>query len=258
MRRAQSAERTRRSAQAEAELDSASAECESRSMALTGPYIPAKDADFSAWLLNFSTLISASPGTYGLTSGDAGVIADANDAYQDAYALAVDPGTRTPASVAAKDAARADAEATVRPYAMQIRGNLGVSDQDKVALGIHIPDLTPTPVPPPETAPALVLVYATPLQHQLQFRDSLFPELKRKPVGVTALQLWYVVGDVAAVDPAQATAMESVTKTPFTLSFDGPDRGKTVTYFGRWQTRSGPAGVSQVGPWSEPLAVIVI
>ena len=44
------------------------------------PYIPARNANLIAWAANFSTLITASPGTYGLLAGDATAIAAQNTA----------------------------------------------------------------------------------------------------------------------------------------------------------------------------------
>ena len=77
------------------------------------PYIPAKDALFAAWLLNFSTLLTASPVTYGLTAPDAVTVAGVNGTFQAAYATATNPATRTSGAVAATDVARLDAEAIV-------------------------------------------------------------------------------------------------------------------------------------------------
>lgn len=225
---------------------------------MAAPYIPAKDSLFDNWLANFATLITASPSTYGLVAGDALVIQGAYDDWSAAYTLATDPSTRTKPTVAAKDAQRATSSAIARPYAINVRNNAGVSNEDKLDLGLTIPDLTPTPVPPPVTSPSLSLVNAISLQHQLNFRDSAFPLLKRKPVGATSLQLWRAVGVVAATDPAQASFYNNVTKTPFVVGFDSGDRGKHCTYFGRWATRSGPGGIAQFGPWSDALDVIVI
>jgi hypothetical protein len=46
----------------------------------------------------------------------------------------------------------------VRPYAIRVRNNLGVSNADKTALGLTVVDLTRTPVPPPVTSPLLNVV----------------------------------------------------------------------------------------------------
>lgn len=221
-------------------------------------YMPNRDADLSAWMLNFATLIAVDPTDYGLVAGDATAITAAQAAFTAALATATDPSTRTAATIAAKDAARAAAETTLRAYAQRIKANPAVTNEQRVDLGLTVDAFPPTPVPPPATAPALLLVNATPLAARLNFRDSATPLLKRKPAGVIGLELFRSIGTVAAVDPTQADYIATITKTPFSVSYDAGDVGKVATYFGRWVTRSGPAGVAQTGPWSAPLVVSVI
>jgi hypothetical protein len=222
------------------------------------PYIPARDADFSAWLLNFSTLLTATPAAFGLVAGDAVIVAAQNTAFQAAYLLATDPGTRTSPTVAAKDAARVTAEGVVRPYAVGISRNAAVTPENKTAIGVNLPNTAPVPVPPPLTFPQLGFRSAEPLTHVLQYQDSGLGTGKRKPFGAIACELWRSVGTVAATDPAQARFYGLFTKSPLRSSFEAPEVGKVCTYFARWTTRSGPAGAAQPGPWSAPLTIAVI
>lgn len=221
-------------------------------------YIPAKDADFALWLQNFATLIAAAPATFGLTAGDAAIITPVNTAFQASYLAATDPATRTSVTVATKTSDRAAAEATVRPYAVQISRNPAVTDGDKVAVGVSLPPLPPTPIPPPATNPALALIAATDLQHQLSIRDVTTPTSKKKPYGVIGAEVWVAVGEVPAVDPMAGNLKATTTKTPARFGFQPEQRGKTATYFARWVTRSGPDGVAQPGPWSAPLAIVIV
>ena len=98
------------------------------------PYIPPKDADLAAWLANFSSLLTASPTTYGQSSAVAVAVAAANSAYQAAYTLVTSPSTKTANTVAAKNTAKtfdsrgrpsdcaADFSCRGRPYERQDRG----------------------------------------------------------------------------------------------------------------------------------------
>lgn len=224
---------------------------------MASPYIPNRDADFAAWLLNFATLIAAAPAAYGLLVGDATAISAQNTAFQAAYTAAIDPGTRTPATVAAKDAARANAQAVVRPYAQRIRNNSAVDVALKVGLGLTIPSTTPTPIPAPVVAPALSLQSAIVGQMRLAYKDPTAAG-KAKPYGVVGVEMARAIGTVPAVDPAQASVWGTATKSPFEMSFLAGDAGKVVTLFGRFVTRSGPGGIAQVGPWSAPLVLTVI
>lgn len=221
-------------------------------------YIPTSDAGFDSWLVNFATLLTADPSAVGETAGTAAVVQAASDAWEAAYAAATDPSTRTTPTVAAKNNARASATATVRPVAIRIRDNSAVTDAQRADYGLTIVKTVPTPIPAPTSFPILGLRKATPLQHTLQYSDSEDPDGKAKPFGVIGLELWRAVGEVAAVDPAQATYYGTVTKSPYRSNFISENRGKICTYFGRWVTRSGTGGVAQTGPWSAPLDVTVI
>lgn len=220
-------------------------------------YVPTKDQDFAAWLLNLATLITATPATYGLTAPDAVVISNVQTTFAAALTAATDPATRTKGTVALKDVARATAEATVRPYAVQISANSSVTDQDKADVGVTIRKTIPTPIPAPTDAPALSLVKAIPLQTTVQ---AVVPGAigKAKPFGSIGLEVHVSIGTVAATDPAQCRYVGTYAKIPFRLNFDAADQGKVATMFARYVTRSGPAGVAQRGPWSSPLTTFVI
>jgi hypothetical protein len=220
-------------------------------------YIPPRDADFDNWIVNFDSLITASPADYGLTAPDAVIIAGVTTTWSNAYALAIDPGTRTAPTVAAKDTARASAEATVRPFAINVRNNASVTDLDKVALGLTIPSLTPTPIPAPIVAPSIALLAATVLSMRMTHKQPGAAG-KEKPFGAIGVELHISVGLVPAVDPQQAAYWNTVTKSPFIVPFSAADQGKVATFFGRYVTRSGPGGLAQKGPWSAPLALNVI
>ena len=221
-------------------------------------YIPAPDALFATWSTNFSTLLTANPTSYGLVAGDAVAVAAADALFQAAYALAIAPGTRTSGTIADKDTERVNTEAIVRPLAVRIIQNPSVSAMLKTDIGVTVPSVVPTPVPAPTTAPVLILVSAGPLIHTLQYRDSATPLVKAKPFGVVSLELSAQLGTSAGIDPDAATFLNGYNKTPFQVSWNAPDRGKHATYWGRWMTRSGPAGVPQRGPWSTSLDVIII
>lgn len=221
-------------------------------------YMPARNAEFALWLANFAALVAAAPLSYGLTVPDAVAITTQDTAYQAAYLLSTNPATRTAATVATTQGARFAAEAVVRPYAMRINANQTVTDAQRSDLGITIRTVTPTPVPPPLTSPALMLVAATPGIHTIQVRDSLTPTSKAKPENVAALELWVAVGVAPAVDPSAGAFRQLTTKTPFQVAFEAPDKGKIATYFGRWVNRSGTAGIAARGPWSAPISSHII
>jgi hypothetical protein len=216
-------------------------------------YIPSRDAELGQWAANFSTLMSASPGMYGLLAGDAATIATYVGAFTSALAVVNNPATKTRATVAGKDGARAAMLDIVRGYAMQVRNNQGVSNADKLALGLTLPDRTPTVVPAPVTVPLLNVLAATPGEHTLRYSDAAAPDRRGKPAGSVALQLFAAVGVSNVQDPAEARFYAVVTRQPYAVRYPRSENGRVATYFARWQNRKG-----DVGPWSNPISFTVV
>src|SRR3954467_6589768 len=98
-------------------------------------YIPQTDSGLDVWASNFSTLLTAAPTTYGLTSGNATTVASVYTTWHAAYLAAADKPSRTPIKVQAKNTAKTNLLAIVRPFAQQIRANASVTDENKVAIG---------------------------------------------------------------------------------------------------------------------------
>lgn len=209
-------------------------------------YIPPKQAQFQTWFQNFSSLITTSPGTYGLTAGDATAIAAQYTAWNAAYVAATSPATRTPDTVQAKNVAYVNAVAVIRPYAQTIANNAAVTAANKIALGLNPRTTSPRPITAPTTFPNLTIQQAGPLTHVLRYRDSAAaPSVKAKPFGATACQIFCSASATAITDPTLLTFRGPFTKSPLTVAFASGDTGKQAYYAARWVTRTG-----LVGPWS--------
>lgn len=225
---------------------------------MAGSYVPADDAGFDAWAVNFSTLLTADPTAYGEDAASALAVQNEVDIWVPAYAAAIDPSTRTPATVAAKDAARVAVEDAARPVAQRINANGAVSNQQRADLGLTIRKTTRTPIPPPISAPSINLVNAIPTQHKLSIRDVTTPTSKAKPFGVTHAKLYGAVSVDGGATFAEKQLLNLTTKTPHWQDTSAFNPGDVIRYTAEWSTRSGPNGVAQDGPESAPLDVIVI
>ncbi|MDP1662216.1 MAG: hypothetical protein Q8L55_09905 [Phycisphaerales bacterium] len=219
---------------------------------MSASYIPSRDADLDTWLANFKTLIAASPTSYGLVSGDGTAITTAYTSWHNAYLAAVNPTTRTTATVATKNAQKALVLTVVRGYAATIRANMAVSDALKIGLGLRIHDTVPTPVPPPATYPMLTLAGMGVGRQELRAADQTTPTKRAKPTGTAGLLLFRAIGTAAASDPSQCAFLAFATRTGFTAEFDPADNGKVATYFARWTNSKG-----QMGPWGPAASMPV-
>lgn len=215
-------------------------------------YIPPRDADCVAWADNFRDLTTASPATYGLTSGDAIAIANVVNAFDAAYAVGggtyhtpVNPATKTVVTTQAKADAKTAMLLIIRPYAQQIAISPGVSSDDKIALGLNARTNTPTPIPTPTSFPLISIRGLTPLGVTLQWQDSAMGTGKAKAPGAMQADIRAMTSNTVISDPSAITFNGLYTKSPFALNFDSADGGKTLYFAGRWVTRTG-----KFGPWS--------
>jgi hypothetical protein len=232
------------------------------------PYIPARDSTLDTWSANFSTLITATPSTYGLDATAALAIQNAFNTWHAAYLIGgsagsppvpLNPSTFTRVTVAAKNAEKIAMTTILRTYASQIRLNPGVSNSDKTALGLNLPNNSPSPIGTPTTFPLLAIVSAGPGTHELRFADNTTPSIRKKPFGAVGMQLFRGVATDPIDDVANCQYLATLTTQPYLSSFLIGDNGKVATYFARWVTRGRQAGgaVQLEGPWSAPVNMTV-
>lgn len=219
------------------------------------------------WMDNFSTLITASPATYGLLAGDAAAIAAVVGPYKAAFIVAGvtnripnTPGTRTSPTVAAMNAARVTALAVCGSYVVIIQANPNVLDADKITVGVAPRNFTRVPLYCPATAPMVNIQFANSGSMTLDFKDSLTPTTRAKPIGAVALQLFVTIAVAAAPDPSLAKFYSSfsanryatMANNPMIVFFAAGDVGKVATFFGRWVGKRG-----DVGPWSVGASMVI-
>jgi hypothetical protein len=218
-------------------------------MAALPPYIPTKDALLANWALNFTTLLTAAPTTYGQTAAVASACAATEVLWAAAYALVTSSSTKTKATVAAKNIARTNMLAIIRPVAQQISLNAGVTSGNKTAIGVNPRTSTPAPITAPTTYPVLSVTQSLALTHVISYRDQLAsPSVKSKPYGVVQMYLYGLPSTTTVTDPTTMPFLGGKTKTPLSQSWPSADKGMTIYYAARWATRSG-----LLGPWS-PIA----
>lgn len=222
-------------------------------MPALAPYIPPRNANFVAWALNFSSLITASPGTYGLTTGDATAIAAEYAALATASALISSPSTKTAATVSNFNTIKIAALAMFRPYAQTVSLNAGVSSANKTALGVNPRTSVPLPISAPTTQPVLSIQSTSTAGSILRYRDATAsPSVKSKPYGVIQCQIYAMASVTPVTDPTLLPLNTSLTKNPATIVMGSGAAGKTVYFAARWITRKG-----LLGPWSAIISYVV-
>jgi hypothetical protein len=219
-------------------------------------YIPDRDGDFDSWVSNFVAYANANLANLGLVAGDLTPVTTAHTAWTTAYTAHVAAQATAQGARAGKDASRAALEAAIRPLVRRLQGAVGVvTDDEKAALGITVPDTTSTPVAAPTTRPVVTVDASQRLRHTIAFADEATPTRVAKPAGVMGAEIWVKIaplGDPPPSDPSTLTFLAVDTRTPYTLDFDGADGGKNAHYLVRWVNTRG-----QKGPWSETATATI-
>jgi hypothetical protein len=167
------------------------------------------------------------------------------------YLIAVNPETRTPATVTAKINARKFFEPRFRSYLKSyVLYNPRVTDEDKRIMKLSIPDDIPTAIGPPTQDPVLEIDFSKRQKHLVIVKNI---EGKRtKPANVRGYEIWYKVGGEKPVSDDEFKYAGFSTKSPFPVQYSLADVGKTVWYRAHWvNTKNVP------GPWSEIVYAII-
>lgn len=207
-------------------------------------YIPNADAPFRDWGQNFADRIALDPAHYALLAADSTIISDAQADFATKLALATDPATRTNATIAAKDGAKAFARDYFQWYAQFIKLNLGISNDDKVALGIHIDDGNPTPIAPPTQAPLVNVEGLVVGGFTLRARNPDNPFSRGKPPGVTMciIMIGYGLQGSAAL-PFTLDLFKLVSSKPINvLMAEAGTSGKLATAYVVYANAKGQMG----------------
>lgn len=216
-------------------------------------YIPRTDALLDEWLRNFVDLVVADPYLYAVTPSEAAQLQAQYNDWHAAWTLAIDPGTRTKPTVAAKDAIRAQTVAMFRAIAQRIKRNAGVDTDDIVELGIHLDDLSKTPRFAPTTQPILSFIAATPYEWTLRIADSAQPNQRGQPFGSVGALLVAKISTTESDDPDDAVYRGIVTRNPCAVSWEPGDVGKVGTLWAAWLGVRGDKG-----PWSTSLSMHIM
>lgn len=208
-------------------------------------YLPGPDADYQAWVANFTTYAAANLAALGITALDLAPVQTAQATFSTDFADHITAKSAAQAARQSKDAARSLLTAAIRPLVRRLQASPQVTDAERAALGITVA-AEPEPTGTPTTSPIVTIECGNRLQHALRFVDSATPTRKAKPAGVLGVEIWNKVG---TAPPANADDLRFIaidTEAPYTLNYPIEDGGKTAYYWLRWVSPTG-----ERGPWGE-------
>jgi hypothetical protein len=219
-------------------------------------YIPRSDTEFQAWANNFITYANAHLAELGLDPGDMTPISSGFTDFVTYMAAHVTAQQGAQSARQAKDAARDTVESAVRLLVRQLQASPDVDDSERAALGITVPDTTPTaPSGGIDTRPIGSVDTSQRLRHEIRFSDEATPTRRAKPAGAMGCEIWVKVAAPTDPPPTGAEDLSFVTldtASPHTVEYDGADGGKTAHYMLRWVKTN-----DEKGPWSETISATI-
>ncbi|MDR3132461.1 MAG: hypothetical protein LBU42_00345 [Prevotellaceae bacterium] len=176
--------------------------------------------------------------------------------YGSAYVAWSNPHERTDIIITKLE----EAEAVLKPlyrilYTGTLKNSPVVTDDDLQSMGLpKRPSSSRTPSPVATTSPASHVDTGTQRRVIIYFSDQHSNEetAKAKPPGQHGAEIRWAVLDIAPVDISALTHSSFDTRSPFTLDFEGHDRGKHFYYSLCWENTRG-----EKGPYS-PIVEVVI
>jgi hypothetical protein len=173
--------------------------------------------------------------------------------FKTAYEEWENPATRTKIMEEKLD----ETEAVFRPAYRQLyigflKGNPLVTNDDLVAMGLPTPTGERHPAPVATTAPVCEPDTSVIRRVTIHYFRSGGTHRKGKPAGQHGVEIRWAVLDTQPVDVAELINSSFDTSSPFTLAFEGHDRGKMLYFALRWENTTG-----EKGPWGEIIGVII-
>ena len=205
-------------------------------------YIPGGDADFNAWQANFVTYANANLANLGLVILDLTSIFSAQAAWTPSLTAHVAAQANAQSARATKDANRTALEVLIRALVRRLQASPSVSDAERAALGITVPDSGATAAASPTTRPLCEVDTSQRLRHTIDFTDEGTPTRKAKPAGVLGAEIWVKIGPTPPVHPGELTFLAVDTRSPYTRDYPGSEGGKQAHYMLRWVNTRGETG----------------
>lgn len=210
------------------------------------------DAEFVTASANFASLISTSPGDYGLVASQSTAFGLLNTTLQAKYQTAIEPTTRTSVAIAEKDQARAAVRESAIALSKIIYATSTVSDAQLNALGLR-PRPVRAPRPVPDTAPVIEVVSVTGRIIKVRVHEAGAATKRGKAPGATSAGIFAFAGPVAPTDPAlwsfQGLCTRSMVEIELPLTVAA---GTTVWLTAVWYTARGQSSIA-----GAPISTII-
>jgi hypothetical protein len=209
-------------------------------------YIPGSYPGLEGWLTNLATVTRTNQTRFEIPPAKVDALEAVADDYSTANAAAESPAAnkidrqlRKETAVTAKRAARGFVN-------LHLRYNPNVTNEDRIALGLKVPDTTPTQKTVTGSHPLITADTSTLLHVKLHIRDSAMQKSHAKPPGVHGCEIVWAILDAPPTDTEDLIHSAFTTKAMHDFEFLEKQRGQHLFFRGRWENNRG-----EKGPWGE-------
>jgi hypothetical protein len=220
---------------------------------MSNDYIPYTDPGFHAWQGDLLSYISTRAGLWGISEVEWAKLEALQTVYLAKYAIAENPATRTSTAILEKNQARDAYTKEIRLVVkVHIIYNPVVTDGDRNNMALPIHKTTHTPAEVAKTYPDFDIDSSIIRCLIIHFYDQGQKKSKAKPPGQHGAEIRWAISETPIVDVSKLTNSSFDTHTPFTLEFEGHERGQMVYFALRWENTRGLKG-----HWSEIVSAII-
>lgn len=218
-------------------------------------YIPADDPGKLQWIGNFHQWLQANGMAHGFSSAEIAAMTTQAGAFGTAMVTQQAAQAAAKAETRAKNRARASAIALGRAYAQRVQTSASVTDADRAAAGLTVPDTTPTATDPDNilTIPAPLLVLDFSVRRQVTVHWGPNPSNERengRPDKTIGCQVQVARGGISQVE-ANWTVLEIDTESPVIHVVD-ETVATTYAYRARYLGKN-----LKFGPFGDPAVCTV-
>jgi hypothetical protein len=214
--------------------------------------VPRTDAGFNIWVSVLIAYLQANSVKFSFPSDVLAQLLGLQTVWNEKYAIATTPETRTKATILEKNQARKELVAFVRKMVKEyLTHNHLVSDADRGNMGLPIYKTTRTHIPAATDFPSHWEDTSLIRRIAINFHDKN-SKTKAKPPGMHGAEIRWTILDTPPATVEELTRSGFDTRTPFVLNFEENQRGKAVYFALCWENNTG-----EKGPWSEISKAII-
>jgi hypothetical protein len=180
-------------------------------MGRNSSYFPSTDAALMGWARNLSTRVSASGGSLGISTERAEEFAQTFQAFEQAMA-GVEPGCRSKASVARKNACRQSLKDQARLIAATINGQPGLSDQQRLDLGLTVRAKWSRRSGPAD-APSVEVLSVNGHAVRVRLHSAISYEKRARPIDADGASIFTHVGENEPVTTEELKFETNISRT---------------------------------------------